>query len=514
MKRAFAWMGWGAAVLALLVGCGRNANAPGVAATVNGEPLTVATLEARHDLARLGLPAVANPAVERLRAEYGAILAEMIVARLAGQELARRDLAVTDAELAAAEATVRADYPGDTFAHMLLEEHIDLQRWREALRDRLTVEKFAQKVLGPNIWVNVSEAAAYYKNHMDAFTTPPRVELLLVRSGEAGPLQAALAAFAASGQRQDLTRATGVTVEALTVPEANMPKTWQAALRGVKPGGASSILSDGGGRMALVVLQRHGETVLEPAKAYAQVEALLSAEKREQAFEAWLAKALAKATIRVNTALLTTHQEDRPAAEAAAESPSAVATAAKPVAAGETVPRQEAQAVAQTAETPPAARPEDASGQAAPNEAGKPPVAPLAAAPETQVPTEKAEAAAPAAVPVATPAAADAPTGAEDPADKTTDTASPTAAAPPPADAAKAGQEVEFAAVKASWILYTADAQAQERMYLKPGKPFRVPFAKHLSVRLGSPSEVTYRFRGQEKTVEVKKKESRTLEFP
>jgi len=78
----------------------------------------------------------------------------------------------------------------------------------------------------------------------------------------------------------------------------------------------------------------------------------------------------------------------------------------------------------------------------------------------------------------------------------------------------KPDRKWNFAAVKASWILYTADAQAQERMYLKPGKPFRVPFAKHLSVRLGSPSEVTYRFRGQEKTVEVKKKESRTLEFP
>lgn len=74
--------------------------------------------------------------------------------------------------------------------------------------------------------------------------------------------------------------------------------------------------------------------------------------------------------------------------------------------------------------------------------------------------------------------------------------------------------EVEFLAVKASWILFTVDGQREEREYVKPGKPLRVPFTQRLTVRLGSPSEVTYRFGGREETVVVGKKESRILEFP
>ena len=63
---------------------------------------------------------------------------------------------------------------------MLLEEHIDLPRWRELLADRLALEKFTQNVLRPNVRVGVSEAANYYKEHIDAFTRPASVRLRLV----------------------------------------------------------------------------------------------------------------------------------------------------------------------------------------------------------------------------------------------------------------------------------------------------------------------------------------------
>jgi cytoskeletal protein RodZ len=87
--------------------------------------------------------------------------------------------------------------------------------------------------------------------------------------------------------------------------------------------------------------------------------------------------------------------------------------------------------------------------------------------------------------------------------------------APAPGSPGKTdGGEVEFLAVKASWILYTVDGGREERAYIKPGKPHKIVFTQKLSVRLGSPSEVTYRFGGRETTVEVGKKESRTLEFP
>jgi len=499
MRRAGAWTGWVLVLAVLLGGCGRDADEPGVAATVNGVPITVAALEARHDLSRLGLPEAENPAVERLRAEYGAVLADMIVDSLAGQELSRRHLGVTDAELAKAEAVVRADYPGDAFGRMLLEEHIALERWREALRDRLTVEKFAREVLGPHARVGVSEAADYYKDHIDAFTTPARTRFLLVQGKDAGSLKAALAAFRSSGARSDLTGIGGVSVEEMTLPEGNLPQAWREALRSVKPGEASSILSDETGNAALILLERRGETVLEPAKAYARVEAILSADKLEQAFAAWLTKALAGARIRVHTALVADSQTPQPPHEATTPPVQAAEKSAKAVSA-------EGQAAS------------PASGQAF-----VPPPPPQAAADKsdasTLTPPALANAAAPSAALPAAPAvaSASAASGEDKAAAVVQPTAQPAPAVPVPAEAVapSAGvHEVEYSAVKASWILYTADGKPEERVYLKPGNPLRITFTQRLSVRLGSPSEVRYRYRGKEKTVEVKKKESRILEFP
>ncbi|HML62844.1 MAG TPA: hypothetical protein PKD41_18265 [Solidesulfovibrio sp.] len=73
---------------------------------------------------------------------------------------------------------------------------------------------------------------------------------------------------------------------------------------------------------------------------------------------------------------------------------------------------------------------------------------------------------------------------------------------------------VVFTAIKASWILYAVDGGEEQRIYLKPGKPLRLDYAKKLVVRPGSPSEVSYRQGDRETTVVVAKKESRVLEFP
>jgi hypothetical protein len=549
--------------VALLAGCSRDeAGDSGVAATVNGAAITVAELEARHDLDRLGLPESGNPTVERLRAEYGAVLADLLVARLAGQELSRRHLAVTAAELAAAEAAVRADYSEEAFADMLLEEHIDLVRWREALRDRLTVEKLCQAVLSPSLRVGVSEAADYYKEHIDIFTRPDRTRFLLVRAKEAEPLRAALAAYRKSGSREDLEGKAGLSVQEVSLADRNLPKPWREALRPLKPGEASPVLPDDAGSAFLVLLGRQGESVLDPAKAYAAVEAILSADKLERAFAAWLTEALATATIRVNP-MLAGDSRDAPAREQAAAdaapaagSPRETSPPARPVEA----PAETGQpsAVAQSASPTPdrtvaEVREEKAAEPSAPADssddsppageqaaaltaAEQPPAAPAPAENRPVAPTPSSEASRePVGGQPAVPAAGESSAGetqaggeAEASGMTATPPASPESAtpAPPPGDVvgsppaepapaaeAKAG-EVEFAAIKASWILYVVDEGQEERVYLKPGKPLVIPFSRRLVVRLGTPSEVSYRIAGREVRVEVPKKETKVLEFP
>jgi hypothetical protein len=562
---------WGLALCLALsgLGCDRDeAGAPGVAATVNGAPIAVAALEARHDLTRLVLPMADNPAVTELRSEYGAVLADMIVARLAGQELARHHQSVTDAELAAAETAIRADYPGETFAAMLVEERIDLARWREALRDRLTLEKFAREILRPTVRVGVTEAADYYKEHLADFAPPARTRFLLVQAKEVPAAKAALAAYRKSPSRTSLEGQAGVTVREVTVTDRNLAKSWREALRILKVGDASPVLTEGSGGTVLVLIDHQGETVLEPAKAYAQVEALLSARKLEAAMAAWLADNLPKARIRVNALLLAKADQAASAqASAPTETPSAAST---PSASAPQAPSPASTASASgpqasapsAASVPPASPPSATPGSpsatgpsaltTAPEEANAPETGPSAsgspsASPpslsQTPAPAAKApsESEAPGLVPPAPPRTSSATTappvgGAGQEAASAASApaispASPTAApapdsppGPAPAEPARepevaatsetAPGSVEFTAVKASWILFTADDGQEERTYLKPGNPLRLTFSHRLRVRLGSPSEVSYRYGTREETVAVGKKESRVLEFP
>ena len=581
-----------------LWGCGRDtADEPGVVAVVNGSPIRLAELEMRNDVSRISQPAVDNPAVEDLRAGLGAALADAVVARLVRQELKRLGQAPTPEELEKAEAAVRADYPGEAFERMMLEEHIDLARWREMLADRLALEKFRQDVLLPGQRVGVAEAAAYYKEHQAAFARPAMVTLRVVSGRDAEGVKAALAAARKSGQGE-----ASLGREAV-LPEAGLPQAWRDALRGKKPGEATSPLAMGREHVALVLVERTPAAMPDPAKAYARVEARLTEEKLAKAFDAWLAKALGQATIRVNARLLPAGamlaqidakdgDAELVAAKVQEEASVYVAGAARRALAD----RQPAAASPASPDEPPASPPSTlpadktitpAIAPAPPvQEQGARPVAPpststpLSGTTETAVSGEGGAAAsrgtastaasppaAPpvsdeargregsAARPVADGAKPDQASGSEPdrnaagrdeasaafpeatpaqptPADRTAsqlEALQPAAAATPAGnvagqrDAAAAGQppgpgagpgEVEFTAVKASWILYTVDDGREERVYLKPGKPHRVAYSRRLTVRLGSPSEVSYRAGARAETIEVGKKESRVLEFP
>jgi hypothetical protein len=539
----------------LLGGCNRDAlDEPGVVATVNGAPIRTTDLEARQDLRRLGTPVVDNPSVERLRAEYGSILADMIVARLVRQELARLHLSVTAAELAAAERDVMADYPDGAFDRMMLEEHIDPERWRQALGDRLALDKFTREVLRQNVRVGVSEAASYYKEHINAFTKPARLRLAILGGKDAETLKAALAAYRKTNQLASLDGMPGLTIQEVNLPVKNLSPAWREALKPLKPGEASAVLAGSKESTALILLARQPETVLDPAKAYAQVEALLLEDKLEKAFAAWLAEALAGAKIAVSRQLVATStasaapagskteaergqagnpegnnlvepnlksrdakrdaQEPAPAIvaeatrqpekkDAPAPSPKDTQTPSPDATAGDaSPPAQEAPSdKAATAATPPSP---PVVSEAAPIEASGDGKA-IEAAVASREP-EPAKAAAPEAVPASPPVASPPPVA--------TPPQAPAGPASPESSGKDGAGEVEFAAVKASWILYTVDDGQEDRVYLKPGKPYRIVYTRKLSVRLGSPSEIKYRAGGKEISVEVGKKESRVLEFP
>lgn len=287
-------------------GCAPQGDEQGVVARVNGEPIFLAQLEAKHDLKYLAGTVNYSASLERLRSEYGAALSDLVISRLISQYLATRQIEVSDQEVEALEAQVRADYPEDAFEQMLVEEYIDLDLWREQLRTTLSQEKIFLKVLRPQISIDYQEVDAYYRENIVDFYLPARVRFLYVQ----GPDRESVAKVMELSREMDDPEELGkrfdrVDVHEYTLHEDNIPTEWRAFLDGLDPGQASEVWAQNGRDFqSLVLMERTPSRIVDLAQAYPLIERILVERKLQDAFDAWLSEELKNARIEVNADLL------------------------------------------------------------------------------------------------------------------------------------------------------------------------------------------------------------------
>ncbi|MGJ3524439.1 peptidylprolyl isomerase [Nitratidesulfovibrio sp. D1] len=294
-----------AALLSLLLsGCGQDPLPEGVVATVNDRPIMLRTLEAVHDMSSMSWSGHA-PSVEQLQAQYGNVLSDLIVQELVAQALARENIVVTDAEVAEAEAEVRADYPAGEFEKSLVEEYIDLELWRSRLRARIAMQKFMRQILRPAISIPLEEVEGYYAAHRQDYRLPRRVQFLVV----AGPDKAAVdkaRAMAVNGARPADVEAAQptVTVREVKMRRDRLPALWSKELAGLAPRQASAVKQGEWGYQSFLLVGEIPEKQLELSHAYPLVERVLLERKMDEAYARWIDAELRTARIRVSTHLL------------------------------------------------------------------------------------------------------------------------------------------------------------------------------------------------------------------
>lgn len=294
-------------------GCAPQGDEQGVVARVNGEPIFLAQLEAKHDLKYLAGTVNYSASLERLQSEYGAALSDLVISKLISQYLATRDIEVSDQEVEALEAKVRADYPEDAFEQMLVEEYIDVDLWREQLRTTLSQEKIFQKVLRPQISIDYQEVDAYYRDNIVDFYLPARVRFLYIQ----GPDPESVAKVMDLSKELDDPGELGkrfdrVDVHEYTLHEDNIPTEWRALMDGLDPGQASNVsVQNGQGFQSLVLMERTPSRIVDLAQAYPLIERILVERKLQDAFDAWLTGELQNARIEVNTDLLRRDVQSR-----------------------------------------------------------------------------------------------------------------------------------------------------------------------------------------------------------
>lgn len=306
------------AAFVFLFGCANDADDMGIIARVNGDPIYLSLLEFQHDQFQSDVAGAYVPSVQKLKDEYGEILSDLIVHELVVQELAHRDLPVSDHELLKAEEQVRADYPEGAFDQMLVEEYIDLKAWRLQLRNHLAMKKFYQQVLRPQIKIDYKEAEQYYRNHISDFYLPETLRILVVRGPSRRIVGKAVDKYMKERDYVSLETAFGeVETREVVIHEGRLSAAWKNAISGLDVGESSGILTDRFGFESLVLLERSPAKVLEPAQAYPLVEKALLEKKLRTAFQNWLDGAVQTANITVSSHLLPDDEkaEDIPTAE-------------------------------------------------------------------------------------------------------------------------------------------------------------------------------------------------------
>ncbi|QLA16446.1 peptidylprolyl isomerase [Desulfolutivibrio sulfoxidireducens] len=530
----------------LVGGCDRPKDEPGVVATVNGRPVTLGQLEFHQDLRGMGLVATENPTVDRLRRDYGRIMADLIIQELVLEDLAKAGLGVSEADVAGLEARVRADYPGDAFDRMLFEENIDPAQWRKSLVSRIALEKFVSSILNDRVKVDVQEAADYYKEHVADFKRPAMVTFRLVRGPDKKQVERALRDWEAGGTASGQAAPDAAVVREVRLPRDDVPGPWRDILGKLRPGQTSPVMEGKKEAVALVLVGETPAMVLDPAAAYPLVERVLLEKKRNEAFAAWLAGAVSAADVRVSSHLLRADagldsevpspdilekefpgvgdmDGEHAARLAVSDQMSKKFVERFPERSGQAAREGSGPPVAATAGdggAPPASQalvpdmapvldqrilPDPGQSASDPDQAAsRPGNGPVVEVPDhvSDAIPQPAETANPSPPNVPPPATAGSPVQ-----------PSRTGATPSPAASVGPGK-VEFLANKASWIIFKVDDGQEERVYVKGGKAHTVAFKEKLAVRLGSPSDITYRYDGREQRVESSSRDVKTLEFP
>ncbi|AGW13490.1 hypothetical protein DGI_1667 [Megalodesulfovibrio gigas DSM 1382 = ATCC 19364] len=293
-----------------LAACSMEPVQEGVVATVNGDPVTLKELESAYDLIQLGWGGQPAVTIGVLRDQYGMVLSQLLVQTFISQELARRDLSVTQDELNKAEAMVRMDYPPGEFERMLLEEYIDLAVWRRLLKGNLATEKFIRKVLRPQVQLDPAEVVAYYKANQDKFVQAAQVRVVHVTGPGRTMVRDAALAYVANPQPAAVQTAfPKVFLQEMTMQENRLPKIWVEDLAAAVLLTPTVVRANQAGFESLILLERIPAQKLDAGLGSPIAEKILLEARLEEAFQDWLATSLSQASIQVSAHLLAKARE-------------------------------------------------------------------------------------------------------------------------------------------------------------------------------------------------------------
>ena len=292
------------AVLAGLAGCTDNIWR-GQVATVNGSPISLDQVAALRNSTHFDWTSSPLAELDVMRKQYGDALTNLVAVELVKQQLAKKKFPVTLEEVLAAENAIRADYPEGAFEEILVGEAIDLETWRFLLHNHLSVQRFVDRIIRPDIVITPEEADTYLKEHPGEFIRPPWAYFFLVSGADKADVITCTSDLDVKGDAVAVQqRHPEVLIRTVRLDINRLDPVLGQIIAGLDPGDLSAVFELGGEFHQILMLEARPERRAEPSEAYAQITEVLMGQKVQEAYNTWIRNRMEKASIKVSRQLL------------------------------------------------------------------------------------------------------------------------------------------------------------------------------------------------------------------
>jgi len=292
-------------ILGLFLSACREQNvATGTAATVNGEPISFRSLEARRAILFSGRsPRAAGFDDATLHRQYRYVLGRMIEELVISQYMKNRGMALEAGLVEAEEKRIRDDYPPGAFEAMLLELAIDEERWREGIYRRLTVEQFIAQVLRPEISITADEVQQYYSEHRADFVIPEQWHFMQIMGTDRREVERAGKNLVSGKDATAAQKEYLVTIHDISMGADMLPKELLDDLSRLRPWQASPARAVDDAFRLFVLVEKIPSSMLDAAEMSKRVEQALADEKVRTVYAQWMQQRMRRAGIRIAPAL-------------------------------------------------------------------------------------------------------------------------------------------------------------------------------------------------------------------
>lgn len=286
-------------VLLVLTGCQEAPLPPGTIASVNGEAISLHSLQALLDSrsAALGIPR--RPSVREMQAKYRHALSILIVHALIRQDLAARGIELKNEDIDKEIQKISEDFGAESLQEYFDEVFLREDEWRQLMRDHLAVRLFTDKVLGPEVTVSLAEVKEYYEGKKADFILPENARICLAVSESREQIEE----WCKVGNGEDFE--TGSFAQCMDVTLKEAPEQWGSELKKLKPGHCGKLISEGGVWKTVGLVEKNPVSEAPLPEVYGLIEAILLEEKKLEVFDKWLSEKLASSRILVSPELFS-----------------------------------------------------------------------------------------------------------------------------------------------------------------------------------------------------------------